>query len=282
MGRAPEKANGFAKILFAENWEVAGRSRRLFSTLINGRDTLVQFSRPISLQELSTDELGASRSLRKVSRILRMHFRRVKGAAIGPDLSHRRMVIDRIIKTPTVRRAIEDKARRENISVEKVTRLARKQAREIAADYSYRFVHIASMAIAWFTGKIFHGVTMHHFERFKSQAVDHEVIYVPCHRSHVDYLLISYLLHVNGYAPPHIAAGVNMNLPLVGPLLRGGGAFYLRRTFKSQKLYAAIFNEYVSAIIAQGVSIEYFVEGTRSRTGRLLPPKAGMLQMAPC
>ena len=279
VGRAPDKTSGFAKTLFAENWQIAGRTRRLFSTLINGRDTLVQFSRPISLQELRSEELGASRSLRKVSRILRMHFRRVKNTVIGPDLSHRRMMIDRIIKTPTVRRAIEDKARRDSISVERVTRLARKHAWEIAADYSYRVVHIASMMIAWFTRKVFHGVNMHHFERFKSQALDHEVIYVPCHRSHVDYLLVSYLLHVNGFVPPHIAAGANLNLPIVGRVLRGGGAFYLRRTFKSQKLYAAIFNEYVSTIIAQGVSIEYFVEGTRSRTGRLLPPKAGMLIM---
>ena len=95
----------------------------------------------------------------------------------------------------------------------------------------------------------------------------------------LDYLLISFLLHENGFVPPHIAAGINLNLPFIGPFLRGGGAFFLRRTFRSQKLYSAVFNEYVSSIITRGVSIEYFVEGTRSRTGRLLQPKAGMLAM---
>jgi glycerol-3-phosphate O-acyltransferase len=279
VGRIPDKSTGLAKILFAENWQVAGRFRQFFSTLINGRDTLVQFSRPISLHEVHNEGLGPSRSVRKVSRILRMHFRRVKGAVIGPDLSHRRTMIEGILKTPSVRHAIAEKARRNNISSEKATRIARKYALEIAADYSYRIIRIAFLLIAWFTGKVLRKVTMNNFEQVKNQALDHEIIYVPCHRSHMDYLLLSYLLHENGSVPPHIAAGVNLNMPLIGSFLRGGGAFYLRRSFRSQKLYSAVFNEYVSAIISQGVSIEYFIEGTRSRTGRLLQPKAGMLAM---
>ncbi|NND44304.1 MAG: glycerol-3-phosphate 1-O-acyltransferase PlsB [Xanthomonadales bacterium] len=280
VGRAPDKTKGVAKILFAENWEVAGRTRRLFGTLINGRDTLVQFSRPISLRELADEDIGAGRSLRKVSRMLRTHFRRVRTAVIGPDLSHRRMLIDRIVKTPSIRAAIAEKARRERISEEEAARKARKYAYEIAADYSYNFIRIAALAIGWFTGRVLSGIHMNHFERLKEQALGHEIIYVPCHRSHMDYLLLSFLLHENGFVPPHVAAGINLNLPLIGSFLRGGGAFYLRRSFRSQKLYSAVFNEYVSAIIAQGVSIEYFVEGTRSRTGRLLPPKAGMLAMS--
>ncbi len=279
VGRTPDKSAGLAKIMFTENWEVAGRTKRLFGTLINGRDTLVQFSRPISLRELSAEELGPARTLRKASRILRVHLRRVKGAVIGPDLSHRRMMIGRIVKTPAVRSAIIEKSRRDHISIEKATRQAKGYALEIAADYSYRFIRLASMAIGWFTRKILRGVTLHNFERVKSEALENEIIYVPCHRSHLDYLLISWLLHSNGFVAPHIAAGLNLNLPIVGPFLRRGGAFYLRRTFRSQKLYSAVFNEYVAAIISQGVSIEYFIEGTRSRTGRLLDPKAGMLAM---
>src|SRR5690606_19834845 len=69
------------------------------------------------------------------------------------------------------------------------------------------------------------------------------------------------------------------NLPIVGPILRRGGAFFLRRSFKSNALYSTIFSEYVAMLIDRGVSIEYFIEGGRSRTGRLLPPKGGMLAM---
>jgi glycerol-3-phosphate O-acyltransferase len=68
-------------------------------------------------------------------------------------------------------------------------------------------------------------------------------------------------------------------MPVIGPLLRRGGAFFLRRSFKGNRLYAAVFNSYLNQILRRGYSIEYFVEGGRSRTGRLLAPKAGMLAM---
>jgi glycerol-3-phosphate O-acyltransferase len=92
-------------------------------------------------------------------------------------------------------------------------------------------------------------------------------------------VLLSYLVHEHGFIPPHIAAGVNLNLPIAGQLARRCGAFFIRRSFRSQKLYAAVFYEYLSMIQTRGVSVEYFIEGTRSRTGRLLQPKGGMLAM---
>lgn len=279
VGRAPDKETGVAKVLFTEDWEVAGRIRRLLGTLINGRDTVVQFSRPISLAEMTDEALGPARTLRKVSRILRTHFRRIRAAMIGPDLSHRRTVVDDLLHTPTVRAAIRDKARREQISEDKATGVARKYALEIAANYSYSFVRIAWFLIDWLLNRIYTRLNLYGFDRFKAEALDHAVIYVPCHRSHADYLLLSYLVYSQGLVPPHIAAGVNLNLPLVGPLLRRGGAFFLRRSFRSQKLYSAVFSEYVSTILSRGTAVEYFIEGTRSRTGRLLPPKGGMLAM---
>lgn len=279
VGRAPDKADGFAKVLFTEDWEVIGRFRRLLSTIINGRDTVVQFSRPISLRQLLDEGAGSARALRKVSRILRTHFRRVKASVIGPDLSHRRTMVDRVINAPAVREAILEKSRRENISTEAATAQAREYALEIAANYSYTFVRIAYFILNWFLRRIYGETKAYHFERFKEQALGREIVYVPCHRSHADYILLSFLLYVRGLAVPHIAAGINLNLPVVGSIMRMGGAFYLRRSFRSQKLYSAVFSEYVGQILSEGVPIEYFIEGTRSRTGRLLPPKGGMLAM---
>ncbi len=280
VGQRPSKDSGFTRTIFAENWEIGGRFRRFISTLVNGRKTFVHFSRPISLQELVAEGLDSSVALRKVSRILRVHFKRVRTAAIGPDLSHRRTMVDKVINSPTVHAAIDEKARRSGITTEQARRQATKYAREIAANYSYSFIVIVEAMLSWFWNRIYNGIKLNHFENFQHQALGHEVIYVPCHRSHLDYVLISYLVHENGSVPPHIAAGINLNLPIVGSLLRRGGAFYLRRTFRSHKLYAAVFYEYLSMIQTQGVSIEYFIEGTRSRTGRLLPPKAGMLAMS--
>ena len=279
IGRAPDKETGLAKIFFTESWEIGGRIWRFFNSLVNGRHTMVQFSTPISLRELADEGLGASRSLRKASRILRVHFQRVRSAAIGPDLSHRRTVIDGILRSPPVRAAIEDHKRRKKVSDHKAWKQARKYAFEIAADYSYAFVRVASFALSWFWNKIYDGVELQHFRDFQKLAPDYEIIYVPCHRSHIDYLLVSFFVYHNGLVPPHVAAGVNLNLPVLGRFLRKGGAFFLRRSFRSQKLYSAVFHEYLSRIMSNGTDIEYFIEGTRSRTGRLLQPKGGMLSM---
>lgn len=280
VGQRPSQDSGLTRVIFAENWEIGGRFRRFISTLVNGRKTFVQFSRPISLRDLQAEGLESSVALRKVSRILRVHFKRVRTAAIGPDLSHRRTMVDKVVNSPTVRAAIEEKARRDRITPEQARRQAVKYVREIAANYSYSFIIIVEAVLSWFWNRIYNGIKLNHFESFQHQSLGHEVIYVPCHRSHIDYVLLSYLVHENGSVPPHIAAGINLNLPVVGSLLRRGGAFFLRRSFRSHKLYAAVFYEYLSIIQTQGVSIEYFIEGTRSRSGRLLPPKAGMLAMS--
>jgi glycerol-3-phosphate O-acyltransferase len=208
-----------------------------------------------------------------------VHFRRVRSAAIGPDLSHRRTVIDGVIRSLPVRAAIEEQARKNKISEHKAWKQARKHANEIAANYSYAFVRVASFALAWFWNKIYDGVELMHFREFQQLAPNYEIIYVPCHRSHMDYLLVSYFVYHNGLVPPHIAAGLNLNLPIVGRFVRKGGAFFLRRSFRSQKLYSAVFHEYLARILSNGTSLEFFIEGTRSRTGRLLQPKAGMLSM---
>jgi glycerol-3-phosphate O-acyltransferase len=279
IGRAPDKETGITKIFFTESWEIGGRLWRFLSSLVNGRHTMIQFSTPLSLRALTDEGLGPARSLRKVARILRVHFQRVRSAAIGPDLSHRRTVIDEVLRSETVRAAIDEQARRDKTTEHKSWKQARKYAFEIAANYSYAFVRVAYFALTWFWNRIYDGVELYHFRGFQKLAPDYEIIYVPCHRSHIDYLLVSYFVYFNGLVPPHVAAGVNLNLPVLGHFLRMGGAFFLRRSFRSQKLYSAVFNEYLSRVLSNGTAIEYFVEGTRSRTGRLLQPKGGMLSM---
>jgi glycerol-3-phosphate O-acyltransferase len=95
----------------------------------------------------------------------------------------------------------------------------------------------------------------------------------------MDYLLLSYLLYTRGIVPPHIVAGINLNLPVIGTLLRKGGAFFIRRSIRGSALYSAVLGEYVAQLVSGGYSLEYFIEGGRSRTGRLLKPKGGMLSM---
>lgn len=279
VGRAPQRESGWFRVLFSENWAMVGRFRRFLSLLLNGRDTIVHFSAAVSLREVVVEGMDTERTVRKASRVMRAHFRRLRAAVIGPDLSHRRTLIDAAMNAEGVRNAVAALASKERITIEQAEGRARAFAWEIAADYSHPTVRSASFLLTSFWNRLYDGIRTHHFDTLKQAAPGHEVIYVPCHRSHIDYLLLSYLLYVNGIVPPHIAAGVNLNLPVIGSLLRKGGAFFLRRSFKANALYSAVFSEYVTQLFQRGVSMEYFIEGGRSRTGRLLEPRAGMLAM---
>ncbi|GAB3779655.1 glycerol-3-phosphate 1-O-acyltransferase PlsB [Dyella agri] len=281
VGRAPNRDSGWFSVLFSENWVMVGRFRRLLALLLNGRDTVVHFAEPVSLREVLAEsgELPPPRFARKLARVLRTHFRRIRAAVIGPDLSHRRTVVDDVLRAEPVRAAIAATAAKEKISEAKAWRRAQKMMLEIAADYSHPVVRSATFLLSNFWNKLYDGIAMHHFDKARAAAPGHEVVYVPSHRSHADYLLLSYQLHMSGVVPPHIAAGVNLNLPLIGPILRRGGAFFMRRTFKGNAMYSVIFNEYMAQLIDRGVPMEYFIEGGRSRTGRLLAPRAGLLSM---
>ena len=278
-GRSPDKESSSLKILFADSWSVVGRLRKLLTILLHGRTTLVQFSTPLRLAQLVADDLPEERAMRKLSRVLRVHFRRRREATIGPDLSHRRNLVEELLATPAVRAEIANQAAANDWSIEKARAQARKYAKEIAADYSYPVIRFFDVFLSWLWNKLYRGIEFSHFPLLQDVTAGNEVIYVPCHRSHMDYLLLSYLLYHRGLVPPHIAAGVNLNLPIVGSLLRRGGAFFIRRSFKGNRLYAKIFDAYLRRNIARGVSIEYFIEGTRSRTGRLLAHKGGLLAM---
>lgn len=278
VGRAPARESGWFSVLFSENWVVVGRFRRLLALALNGRDTHVQFAAPVSLREAIADQTDAERGVRKLQRILRVHFRRVRATVIGPDLSHRRTLIDGVINAAPVQAAIETNARKEGIPVGKAMARARGFAWEIAADQSPLVVRSASFLLTALWDRIYSGVKMHHFDKLRAIAPGHEIIYVPCHRSTIDDLVLPYLLYRNGLPAPHIAAGVNLNLPVLGSLLRRGGAFFLRRSF-GDPLYSTVFREYMSQLFARGVSLEYFIEGGRSRTGRTLSPRGGLLSM---
>lgn len=104
------------------------------------------------------------------------------------------------------------------------------------------------------------------------------ILFLPCHKSHIDYLTVSWLMFRLGIALPHIIAGENLDLPVLGNVLRKGGAFFIRRTFSGDQLYPAVIREYIENLLASGKNLECFIEGTRSRTGKLLPPKLGILK----
>jgi len=277
-GRAPQREASWIRLLLVENWALTSRARKFLQVLFNGRNTLVELEEPISLRRL-LGEAGHSVRGRRVARSLRALYAQHRAVRIGPDLSHRRTIVTSVLRKRAVRAAVAQEAREKSLTRRMAMLQATRYAEEIAANYSHAFVRFLERLLTWLWNRLYDGVAVGHLETLERVAQGNEVVYVPCHRSHMDYLLLSYVIYANGYPVPHIAAGINLNLPVVGRLLRMGGAFFIRRKFRGNGLYTVVFMKYLAAIMERGHSIEYFIEGGRSRTGRLLQPKTGMLSM---
>ena len=280
-GRAANKDRSWIRSLFSEGWAVSSRLRRLLILLFNRHDILVAFADPLPWHDIvkaGGEELGETRLTRRTARLLRAKFRNEKVVALGPDLSHRRTLVAQILRSPAVAAAIDTEASGKR-NRDRLVRKARKAAFAIAADMSYPAVRFLDRLLTWLWHRVYQGVRVCGFDGVRALAETHTLVYAPCHRSHIDYLLLSHVLHHRGLMLPHIAAGDNLDLPLVGGVLRGGGAFFMRRSFARDRVYTAVFNEYVYQVFRRGHSMEYFVEGGRTRTGRLLPPRSGLLQM---
>lgn len=278
-GRNPVKETSLFRILFADS-ERPGRLRKLLIVLANGRNTLVHFGQPLDYRSVLDEQVSPAALVRKLVRVLRIHFRRQRAATLGPVLSRRGQLIHSLLADPQVQKAIAEGARREKTTVAALRARARDYGKEIAADYSNIAVGFMLRVLTWLWHRIYDGLDVRHLPRLRATIHDNrEVIYLPSHRSHMDYLLVSYILYQEGLALPQIAAGINLNFWPVGALLRRCGAFYVRRSFKGDRLYTAVFRAYVEVLIQRGQPMKFYPEGGRSRTGRLLAPKTGMLAM---
>ena len=222
-GRSPDKEQSALKLLFDWNFSLGGRFRKFLAILLHGRHTMVHFNQAMSLREMVDEGQDHPRTLRKVGRILRVHFRQLRESVIGPDLSHRRILVNSLIHSPRIRQAIATEASAREITLVEAEHKARQFANEIASDYSYPVLRFLDILLTWFWNKMYDGVSINNIESIKSLSQTNSIVYVPCHRSHIDYLLLSYVLYYEGLNPPHVAAGINLNMPVVGTILRKGG-----------------------------------------------------------
>ena len=281
-GRSPDKEDSLLKLLFADTWATPGKIKQLMNIGVHGRQSYLEFHDGQSLKSLVQYANIHHPNMSPVTYIvshLNQYLDRQREVILGPDLSDRRNVMQSLIKAPDVQDAIRKESIRSKVSMIDAERKAIGFVNEIASDYSASAVHFADKALTRLWTQLYDGVEVHNFSTVRELVNDYEVIYTPCHRSHIDYLLLSYVIYKRGLMVPYIAAGDNLNMPFVGQLLRGGGAFFIRRSFRGNALYTSVFKEYLFSILSRNTPLEYFIEGGRSRTGRLLPPKTGMLAM---
>ncbi len=275
-GRPLAKQKHWLQVLFADTWVVTGRARKLITLLIHGRNTRLIFSKPLEFQTIAED---CNHSPEALHEFLLSQLTRQREATFGPEITSLKKLTNEVLKSDQVERTIDEVAKNQKRATRKEKSRARRYCREIFADCTQLTIEIMIRLLRFFWGRYYAGIDTYNIDRVKQTALTHQLVYVPCHRSHVDYLLLSFVIYHENLALPYIAAGNNLDIPFIGRILRGGGAFFIRRSFKDNPVYSAVIRSYVERLIALGVPLEYFIEGGRSRTGRMLKPKLGMLNM---
>jgi glycerol-3-phosphate O-acyltransferase len=254
---------------------------KMLSFLWNYRNLAVRVGTPTDLRAFvdARRQEGVERIARKARRALLIYLRReekpIEGAALRP--LHR--IEDLVVINPQVERAVIELAGGSKRSERRLRARARRYLREIAANPSPTVLAVLDVIVTRLFRRLFDRFEVHGLERVAEAAKLKPLVLVPTHRSHFDYLILSWLFYEQHLAPPLVAAGINLSFWPLGPIFRRGGGFFLRRTFAGDRLYSTVFRCYVQQLIKDGTTQEFFIEGTRSRTGKTLPPRLGMLGM---
>ncbi len=259
--------------------ETPSEGRRILSLLWNRHDTSISAGVEVGLRETVArhHREGEERTVRRLARQLQIYLYREERVVWGPLLLPKPQVCSLVLGTADVEETIQTLAREGGETEEQLRRRAARYIDEMAADFKKAYFSILELAFNWIWPRMFAGLEYIGLERVIDCVKKHPVVLVPCHRSHFDYLILSYLFHMRYVSPPHIAAGINLSFWPMGPLFRGAGAYFIRRSFEGDELYKAVFRQYLTFLIREGYTQEFFIEGGRSRTGKLLPPKLGML-----
>ena len=251
---------------------------KVSSFLATYRSLSVKFGEAVDLQGFieSHREDGPARLARKVRRSILIYLFREEKVVEGPTLRSRFRVQRDVLADPGVRDAMLQRAIDRSWTAERVQVDAEKIFSEIAASMNSTVLAVMNSITSWLFGRLFTSIEIYNFETVVDNARQRPVVLVPSHRSYFDFLILSVMLYSKFMLPPHIAARENMAFGPFGFLFRGVGAFFMRRSF-DDALYKEIFRSYVGYLVREGFTQEFFIEGGRSRTGKTLPPRLGML-----
>jgi glycerol-3-phosphate O-acyltransferase len=270
---------GLMDIVFGSP-EAPGFVHAMVAFFRNYRRAQFRVGEPIDLKRFieenpqDSDEVIA----RKVRSALHHHLARETRAVFGPPIKHPERVIDETMRDRKLRKALDAHATAVSRRPESVYREARRNLQAIAARPNPTLLAFAAPVMDWVFHRIYDGIEVDEagLHRALKAAGNAPIVLCPSHKSHVDYLVLSWVLWNRGYAVPLVAAGANLSFFPLGTFFRRCGAFFLRRSFKGDPVYSEAFQAYVRKLVHDGVHQEFFPEGGRSRTGKLLSPKLGM------
>jgi glycerol-3-phosphate O-acyltransferase len=190
-----------------------------------------------------------------------------------------RFVHEDILSRPAFRGGVAVLAKQLDRPEKKVLKQTARYLREIAATHDTFVIDIVvQIWRALYTrgyGALRYEPTS--FDQLRSLAQRHPIVFLPSHKSNLDHAVLQYALHENGLPPNHTAGGINMNFFPIGPLVRRSGVFFIRRTFKDNEVYKFVLRNYIDYLVEKRFPLEWYVEGGRSRSGKLLPPRFGLL-----
>jgi len=280
--RAPRLQPSLREILFGSP-ETPSPFATAVAFLRNYRRAFLRVGRASDLQAFVRERAGESDMLlaRKARGAVHQYLARELRAAVGPPLKAPARVREKVLRDKTLQGVLAHVSQQSGRTMESVTEEALKDLREIASRYSPAFVEVARSFLHWFFRKRFERVEvdLEGLARVRRAASEAPLVLCPSHKSHVDYLILSYVFYENGLTPPHIAAGINLAFWPFGAIARRGGAFFIRRSFRGDKIYSATLRAYVKHLMRDGFVQEFFPEGGRSRTGKLLFPMTGLFSM---
>ena len=191
-----------------------------------------------------------------------------------------RFLSEDLLSRASFQAGLRDLSRRTGEDVEELAGKAARHLREIAATPSTFVIDLVAALIrlvytqGYETRIVYDRAAIDRLEEFGHQ---HSLAYLPSHKSNLDHLALTYILYENGMPPNHAAGGINMNFFPIGGLLRRHGIFFIRRAFKDNEPYKFVLKQYVDYLLSKRFPLEWYLEGGRSRSGKLRGPRYGML-----
>lgn len=283
FSKSPISATPRLRDIFLGTEQRPGLIRRLVILFRQKGRVFAEISQPLDLQHFLSENSGGNLEYQalKLRRQLLMQHNRHRQSITGPVVKSQEEIKESILANDRLRQFMTQHAASRDKTLYEVRKEADAYLDEIAAKYSHTFIKFISGPVGWLFKAMYDGavVDTEGLQKIKTMSQKGPLVLVPCHKSHVDYLVLSWVLFQHNLPCPHIAAGKNLSFWPLGPIFRAGGAFFLRRTFRGARLYSKVFSEYIHKLLEEGFNLELFIEGGRSRTGKLLMPKLGFLSI---
>ena len=278
--RSPEHESGAVQRFFEVGRPVTGLLQVVTNALFRTTRSLIQVGEPIDLRRITT-RMSPGDDRRALRKLLALAMRRENTMVRGPRLVPHRVLRKVVLDNPPMRELAREEARATGTTEEHIRRKMVRDYDAIAARFKWRVVVMLSYVLRPLWTRVFSGVDVppEDLERIRTAMRSGTAVLVPCHKSHLDYVLLSWVFFKHDLIVPHVVAGMNLAIWPLSLILRGAGGFFVKRKFTGDRIFPAVFDRYLRELIFRGYPIEFFIEGGRTRSGKLLPPRVGVLGM---